>query len=146
MPLRKRLIEVHLECLYSLWTKRPWTLALRGKKVSVVHPFIDTTESQCARRELLLEDTNILPSFGLKVLRAVQSNAGNDTIFCDQFGALTYMENEVNGVDFDICILECGVYGLSLAVTIKRMGEKTVHTGGGSQLLIAHPFVDTIGS
>jgi len=71
MPLRKGLIKVHLECLYPFWTKQPWTLALKGKKVLVVHPFVDTIESQYARRELLFEDTNILPSFELKTLRAV---------------------------------------------------------------------------
>ena len=68
-------------------------------------------------------------------MRAVQSNAGNDVIFCDWFEALTYMENEISGIDFDICILGCGAYGLSLAATIKRMGKKAVHMGGGSQLL-----------
>ncbi|QKH96389.1 hypothetical protein FIU22_01695 [Parabacteroides distasonis] len=146
MPLRKGLIKVHLECLYPFWTKQPWTLALKGKKVLVVHPFVDTIESQYARRELLFEDTNILPSFELKTLRAVQSNAGNDVIFCDWFEALTYMENEISGIDFDICILGCGAYGLSLAATIKRMGKKAVHMGGGSQLLVVHPFVDTIES
>ena len=37
------------------------------------------------------------------------------------------MENEISGIDFDICILGCGAYGLSLAATIKRMGKKAVH-------------------
>lgn len=46
------------------------------------------------------------------------------------------MENEISGIDFDICILGCGAYGLSLAATIKRMGKKAVHMGGGSQLLL----------
>lgn len=54
---------------------------IKREKVLVVHPFVDTIESQYARRELLFEDTNILPSFELKTLRAVQSNAGNDVIF-----------------------------------------------------------------
>ena len=124
MPLRKGLIKVHLECLYPFWTKQPWTLALKGKKVLVVHPFVDTIESQYARRELLFEDTNILPSFELKTLRAVQSNAGNDVIFCDWFEALTYMENEISGIDFDICILGCGAYGLSWLLQLNEWVRK----------------------
>lgn len=135
MPLRNDVINVHLECLYPFWAEKPWTLALKGKKVLVVHPFVETIKSQYARRDKIFDNPDILPEFELKTLRAVQSNAGAEVPYNDWFEALKWMEDEIAKIDFDICILGCGAYGLPLAATIKRMGKKVVHMGGGSQLL-----------
>ena len=88
MPLRKDVINVHLECLYPFWSKKPWTLALENKKVLVVHPFTETIKNQYNQRELLFEDKRILPKYDLKLLRAVQSNAGAKVTYKDWFEAL----------------------------------------------------------
>lgn len=135
MPLNVDIVNVHLECLYPFWTETPWTLALSGKKVLVIHPFTETIKSQYSRKNLLFDNLNILPDYELKTLRAVQSNAGNEVPFKNWFEALKWMEDEIVKIDFDICILGCGAYGLPLAATIKRMGKKAIHMGGGSQLL-----------
>lgn len=124
MPLRNDVINVHLECLYPFWVEKPWTLALAGKKILVIHPFIDTIKSQYSRHNLLFENKNMLPLFDLKTLRAVQSVADNDVPFKDWFEALKWMENEIDKIDFDICILGCGAYGLPLAAYVKRLGKK----------------------
>lgn len=135
MPLRNDVVNVHLECLYPFFVERPWTKALENKKVLVIHPFEETIQSQYVRRKYIFDNPDILPSYELKTFKAVQSNAGNDVPFKDWFDALEWMENEVAKIDFDICILGCGAYGLPLAATIKRMGKKAIHMGGGSQLL-----------
>lgn len=135
MPLRNDVINVHLECLYPFWSATPWTLALENKKVLVVHPFVETITLQYKNRELIFEDKRILPKYELKTLRAVQSNAGANTRFKDWFEALKYMEDEISKIDFDICILGCGAYGLPLAAHVKRLGKKAIHLGGGTQLL-----------
>jgi len=135
MPLRDDTINVHLECLYPFFVDNPWTKALEGKKVLVVHPFVKTIESQYANRRKLFENEGILPDFDLRLVRAVQSNAGNEVPYKDWFEALAAMEERIAAVDFDICILGCGAYGLPLAAFIKRLGKKAVHMGGGSQLL-----------
>lgn len=135
MPLRSDVIKVHLECLYPFWTELPWTLALKGKRVLVVHPFAESIRSQSCRRNLIFKNQNIWPEYNLITLCAVQSNAGNNVSFRDWFEALKWMEDEIAKIDFDICILGCGAYGLPLAATIKRMGKKAIHMGGGTQLL-----------
>lgn len=135
MPLRNDVVNVHLECLYPFWAEKPWTLALRGKKVLVVHPFAETIKTQYSRRKKIFDNSALLPDFELKTLKAVQSNAGSDVVYKDWFEALKWMEDEMARIDFDICILGCGAYGLPLAATVKRMGKKAIHMGGGSQLL-----------
>lgn len=113
----------------------PWTLALKNKKVLIIHPFEKTIKKQYKKRELLFENKDILPEFKLITLKAVQSAAGNKTSFKTWFNALDYMCEMINTIDFDVAIIGAGAYGFSLAAHIKRIGKKAVHLGGATQLL-----------
>lgn len=113
----------------------PWTMALKGKKILVIHPFESTIKKQYAKRELLFENKNVLPDFELKTLQAVQSAAGNPVNFETWFDALKYMCDEVDKLDFDIALIGAGAYGLPLAAHVKRCGKKSVHVGGALQIL-----------
>ena len=114
---------------------QPWSRALAGKKVLVVHPFADTIEKQYLKREQLWENKNVLPEFELKTIKAVQSIAGEEVPFKDWFEALQHMEEQMNAIDYDIAIIGCGAYGFSLAAHAKRMGKKAIHLGGATQIL-----------
>lgn len=135
MPLRSDIQYVHLETLYPFFIERPWTRALKDKKVLVVHPFEATIRSQYNQRQLLFSNVDVLPEFELITLKAIQSAADENVPFIDWFEALEYMENQIRKIDFDICILGCGAYGMPLAAYIKRLGKKAIHLGGGTQLL-----------
>lgn len=135
MPLRDDVQNVHLETLYPFFVERPWTRALKGKKVLVVHPFEETIKTQYEVRERLFEHFEVLPEFELIILKAIQSAAGIEVPYKDWFEALQFMESQISAIDFDICILGCGAYGLPLAAHVKRMGKKAIHLGGGTQLL-----------
>lgn len=125
-----------LRFLEPFWSKKPWTKTLGGKKVLVVHPFASLIEDQYRnKRQLLFSNPDILPSFDLKVLEAVQSLGGAPCGFQDWFEALAFMEDEIDKMDYDICLIGCGAYGFPLAAHVKRMGKKAVHLGGSLQLL-----------
>ena len=126
--------KVVLEDLEPFFSSNPWTRALKGKKVLVVHPFAETIEQQYLKRELLFEN-NLLPAFELKTIKAVQSIAGVQTEFADWFEALASMEKEIDNTDYDICIIGAGAYGFPLAAHVKRMGKKAIHLAGVTQLL-----------
>jgi hypothetical protein len=126
--------KVRFVLLDPYWAKNPWTKALEGKKVLVVHPFAKTIEQQYKKRELLFGN-NLLPEFELKTIKAVQSIAGAKTPFSDWFEALEYMKSEIDKVDYDICLIGCGAYGFPLAAHVKRMGKKGFQLGGSLQLL-----------
>jgi hypothetical protein len=120
--------------LNPYFSKIPWTKALKGKKVLVVHPFANTIERQYQKRQLLFKD-DLLPQFQLSTVKAVQSIAGIQTEFADWFEALDYMKSEIDKHDYDICLIGCGAYGFPLAAHVKRRGKKSVHLGGSLQLL-----------
>lgn len=114
----------------------PWTEALEGKKVLVIHPQAQIIEEQYKKRELLFPGTNILPEFKLYVQKAVQTNAGEtDERYADWFEALEAMYEEAMKVDFDLAILGCGAYGFPLAAKMKQAGKQAVHMGGITQIL-----------
>lgn len=126
--------RVVLEDIEPFFAPNPWTRALEGKKVLVVHPFAETIQNQYKKRNVLF-DNNFLPDFDLKTIKAVQSIAGSKTKFNDWFEALNYMKAQINKTDYDICIIGAGAYGFPLAAHVKRMGKKAIHLGGVTQLL-----------
>lgn len=115
--------------------KEPWTAALKGKKVLVIHPFDESVRSQYQKRELLFPGTDVLPEFELKTLKAVQTIAGEvDERFKTWFEALEYMYEEAMKIDFDVAIIGCGAYGLPLAAKLKTSGKQAIHMGGATQI------------
>lgn len=116
--------------------ENPWSRALEGKKVLIIHPFKDTIEAQYLKRDLLFPNRDVLPEFELKVLKAVQTSAGaEDSRFQDWFQALEYMYEEAMKIDFDIAIIGCGAYGMPLGAKLKKAGKQAIHLGGATQLL-----------
>lgn len=132
----KDVAKVHLRLLEPFWAKKSWTKALEGKKILVVHPFAESILLQYKNREKLFENPNILPAFAsLHIIKAVQSLGGDNTQFKDWFEALEHMKNQIDAVDYDICLIGAGAYGFPLATHVKRQGKKAVHLGGALQLL-----------
>ena len=120
---------------------KPWSYALKGKKVLVVHPFADSIEQQYnINREHIFENIysadDILPEFELQTIKAVQTLAGeSDSRFDTWFDALDWMTDECKKRDFDVAIIGCGAYGFPLAARIKKMGKIAIHLAGATQLL-----------
>lgn len=131
----KKAIKVDREAMTPLLCDTPWSIALEGKKVLVVHPFSETIKQQYIRKEKLFSNNKILPNFELHTLKAVQGLVGEKTGFKDWFEALQYMKDEIDKIDYDICLLGCGAYGFPLAAHCKRKGKQAIHLGGVLQLL-----------
>lgn len=131
-----RATKVNLLYLEPYFAAQPWSRALAGKKVLVVHPFASLIEQQYREhRQQLFTNTEVLPEFQLMTMQAVQSIGGDSNGFDTWFDALKYMEQEIDKREYDICIIGCGAYGLPLAAHVKRQGKKAIHLGGATQLL-----------
>lgn len=126
---------VHLIALDPFVNKSPWSRALRGKKVLVIHPFAELIESQYQRRNKLFIDSEVLPDFKLRTIKAVQSLGGVSQGYNNWFEALDCMKSEMDKEPYDVALIGCGAYGFPLAAHAKRTSHKAVHIGGGLQLL-----------
>lgn len=113
---------------------KEWTQTLTGKRVLVIHPFVETIKKQYEKRNKLFQDPNFLPDFQLLTIKAVQSIGGSSD-FASWFEALDYMKSKMDELDYDIAIMGCGAYGFNLAAHAKKTGHKAIHLGGATQLL-----------
>ena len=128
--------KVPLADLEPYYFDNPWTVALEGKRVLVIHPFEDTIRKQYANLDKLFSDKQMTPKYELLTIKAVQSIAGHKPDgFNDWFEALDWMKREIDKKDFDIAIIGCGAYGFPLAAYVKQIGRKAIHLGGAVQYL-----------
>ncbi len=125
-----------LVAMEPYWADRPWTRALKGKRVLVIHPFAKLIEKQYLESRMqLFKNPDVLPEFELQTIQAVQSIGGDGGQFETWFDALKFMEEEIDKKDYDIALIGCGAYGFPLAAYVKRSGKKAVHIGGALQLM-----------
>ncbi len=146
--------RVTLNSLEPYLSDSPWSGALEGLKILVIHPFSFTIERQYSeKRSLLFKDQRVLPKFkSLQTIKAVQTSAGQRSDFSDWFQALDFMKSEINYKDFDVAIIGCGAYGFPLAAHVKRLGKKAIHMGGATQILFGikgkrwdnHPLISSL--
>nr|WP_315199028.1 hypothetical protein [uncultured Flavobacterium sp.] len=128
---------VKLIDLEPYYHENPWSSSLKDKTVLIIHPFVESIKIQYSKKDLLFKNKDVLPDFNLKIYKPIQSLAGNheNVDFYDWFQALEFMKNEIEKIEFDIAILGCGAYGFPLASYIKKMGKKSIHLGGATQIL-----------
>lgn len=113
----------------------PWSYALKGKKVLVIHPFEKSIKEQYSKRKLLFDDPEVLPEFDLVTIKAIQTIGNNTAGFCTWFEALEYQKKQIDSTDFDIALIGCGAYAFPLGAYVKSKGKKCVITAGATQLL-----------
>ncbi len=127
---------VDLDCLEPFRFSNPWSKLLEGRKVLVVHPFAESIRRQYAqKRGVLFASPEVLPDFELQTLQSVQSLAGLRVGFATWFDAYRHMCGQISRLDFDICLIGAGAYGLPLGAFVKRMGKQAIHLGGVTQIL-----------
>ena len=124
-----------LGALSPIGNDDPWTKALAGKRVLVVHPFSQSIEAQYPKRRELFDDPDFLPDFQLSVVQAVQSLGKPSPDFRTWFDALDHMTEQCLSSDFDVALIACGAYGLPLGARLKREGKVAIVLGGALQLL-----------
>lgn len=114
---------------------KPWSQALKGKRVLVIHPFAESIKAQYARKDSIWPDKEVLPDFELITIKAVQSLGGAETPYKDWFEALEAMEAQMDIIEYDVALTGCGAYGLPLAAHAKKTGHIGIHLGGPLQIL-----------
>ena len=142
-----------LRALEPYYHARPWSTALAGKRVLVVHPFRRTILAQYEKRTQLFPGKDVLPELAsLTVIQAVQGLGGQDTGYADWFDALTEMERRMDAADYDVAIVGAGAYSLPLAAHARDTGHAAIQMSGATQLLFGikgkrwddHPIISKL--
>ncbi len=134
--MRKDCVQYAMRALEPFPYDEPWTMALEGRDVLIVHPFDELIERQYQRRKEIFPEKEILPDCNLKVVKAIQSSG--ETVpqeYTDWSAALDALYNRCMEQDFDVALLACGSYAVPLAARMKQAGKKAIVLGGMMQLL-----------
>lgn len=126
---------VMLPSLEPFLSATPWSMALEGRRVLVVHPFTATIRRQHRRRTDLWEDGRVLPDFELLTLRAPLSAGLVPPEHPTWTGALAALTDRMDALNYDVAIIGAGAFSLPLAVHAKRRGAVGIHLGGAVQIL-----------
>ena len=125
-----------LASLEPWFSEEPWSRALCGQRVLVVHPFVETIESQYLKwKHIHPAPPSLLPQFDLICMRPPQTLGHDRQGYRSWNDALNQLIERVSKVSFDVALIGCGAYGLPLGAAIKQMGKPAVHLGGALQLL-----------
>lgn len=128
-------LTLYDETGYPIYDNNPWTSALAGKKVLVIHPFEESIKKNYKQKEKLFANKNFLPNFELLTLKAVQTLADNKEVpYKDWFEALEIMKQQMEKIDFDVALIGAGAYGFPLGAYAKELGKQGLHIGGMLQL------------
>lgn len=129
--------RAYLHALEPYLSPDPWSAALAGKRVLVVHPFGKSIASQYRENgHRLFCDPRVLPKFELEVLKPPQTMCAGTDGFLSWADGLEHTKRKIQERSFDVAIVGCGAYGLSVAAFIKNiMGKPVVHLGGATQIL-----------
>jgi hypothetical protein len=116
----------------------PWTHYLKGKKVLIVHPFVESFKQQLENGfkifkppsvQVFAEDQEFI--FYKSYITLL-----NNKVHEDWFQTYNIMCDDISKLDFEIALLGCGAYGLPLCNYIKsELNKSAIYIGGGLQLL-----------
>lgn len=134
--MRKDCVQYEMRALEPFQYDTPWTMALEGRNVLIVHPFAELIESQYQRRKEIFPDKEILPDCNLNVVKAIQSSG--ETVpqeYKDWSEALNALYMRCMEQKFDVALLACGSYAVPLASRLKDAGKQAIVLGGMMQLM-----------
>jgi hypothetical protein len=127
-------VLVPLRALAPLSVPQPWTHALEGRHVLVVHPFAETIRDQLCRLDEIYPG-GLWPDCRIDVMPAVQSLGGvPDGPYRSWFDALEEMSGGIERFTGDTVIIGAGAYGLPLGARAVQCGKSAIVVGGVLQI------------
>jgi len=115
---------------------RPWTYELLGKKVLILHPFVETFQEQMAKGWSFYKDRSIFQPGQEFVYYKAYNTLANNRIHKNWFETFRLMCADLKNLEFDVALLGCGGYGIPLCSYIQGTLKKSaIYVGGGLQLL-----------
>jgi hypothetical protein len=109
-----------------------WHYGLADKKVLVVSSFKDSIEAQIPNFSKIWNGAKLGSCEVIKCPQPFQITGEKETYFTENISRLT---QEISAKDFDLCIIGAGGYSIPLCGVVKRLGKRSIHLGGATQVL-----------
>ena len=106
---------------------RPWTQALRGKKLLIISPFGDAFQRQKQAYPIDLFPECTFVYLKPPMTQGTENNRGFNVEF-EEFC------NNVQQCEFDVALCSCGGYGNPICAYIYTLGKSAIYVGGVLQM------------
>jgi len=109
----------------------------KNKTILIISPFSDLIEKQTKKINYLFgENSNFNFIFFKTSITYLNEETGfyMNTPHKNIFETITYYNNEINKINFDVALLSCGTYAHFLGENIKNQNKKAFYVGGILQL------------
>jgi len=114
----------------------PWSHSLLGKKILIIHPFVETFQEQMKKGWSFFKDRSIFQPGQEIIYYKAYNTLVNNHIHKNWFDTFSRMCKDIKELDFDIALLGCGGYGIPLCSFINgTLNKSCIYVGGGLQLL-----------
>ena len=121
---------------FDAWLyQRPWSEALVGRRVLVVHPFAASIEAQYARREKIWSNPRVLPKFHLRTVRMPLSPGLVAPKHPNWQSRLAALIEQIDAQPYEVMLVGAGGLSILLARHAKTTGHIGFHFGGQTQIL-----------
>lgn len=121
--------------IYHYIYSRPFTTALRGRRILIVSPFENTIRSKIAIRNRIYDGVDLFPDCSFLFIKPPLTNGDNP---CDEFDV--ELERFYGRLDafrgkYDVALLSCGGYANPVANYIyENHGASAIYVGGVLQM------------
>ena len=113
----------------------PWTHALRGKKLLIISPFVESIREKIDEREKIY-GIDLFPECEFTFLKPPQTQGSEDselfTVELEKFK--NNVEDILKKDGFDIALCSCGGYGNLICDFIYSLGKSSIYIGGVLQM------------
>jgi hypothetical protein len=111
----------------------PWTRTLRGKRLLIISPFVDSMREKLNHREKIY-GIELFPECEFVFLKPPQTQANCPSEEFDiELEHFVYKIKEIKD-DFDIALVSCGGYGNIVCSKIYQMNRSAIYIGGVLQM------------
>lgn len=117
--------------------EQPWSEALSGKRVLVVHPYAKTISRQLERMQQVWSlYPRLFPKCEVMCIQAPYGFSGNG--FASGAEMVKWIEDAIDSAaadpGFDVALIACGGAGLPVTSHVKNIGKIGIYVGGALQL------------
>ncbi len=132
-PTTRMFSSLAFDIFHYIHHPRPWTHALRGKRLLIISSFAKTMEKQVLIREKIY-GRDLFPDCSFIFLVPPQTQAGETAVDFLECSAKFYAEIDALSGQYDVALVSCGGYGVPTVNHIYETGGAAIYVGGVLQM------------